>query len=330
MKEIFIFSHLIILSLYTLALRAEVTDQELDQFVYRYLNDYNEKESHCRDGYCYYILPIEDTDYNPLSEDIGMIKIEENAAKAIVKSLLREYEVLEDLAEIRTSPELLPYLEKYRSLKIESTGRSIQPDIKIVFAGDGSQAGGFCHFSSGLVLIQPITGSCFQNDAYSTEFLILHELTHCDLGRHHHDYNYDAKDNNINPSGFFSFMNLKLLDILSNNSCDERFGIEDDSQQYLLPDFDRSHVEANFGQLYTELFSRDQFYHDEGFHIRNYPYNTLDFFDDYRSKVESYVERKIEEEKVMEEVEDLGKFTNAVENDLLQYKQMLQQLIQER
>ena len=315
MKKLFIFNSLVILSLHTLTFSAEMTDQELDQFVYRYLNDYNEKESHCRDGYCYY-LSLE-----------GMIKIEENAAKAIVKSLLREHEVLEDLAEIRTSPELLPYLEKYRSLKVESTGRPIQPDIKIVFAGDGSQVGGFCDFSSGLVFIQPIIGSCFQNDAYSTEFLIFHELTHCDLGRHHSDYYDDAKDDNIDSSGFFSFMNLKLLDILSNNSCDERFSIEDDSQRHLLSNIDRNHVEANFGQLYAELFTKDQFYHDDGFHIRYYSYLSYSSFtDDYRSEAESYAERDIEEERAIEEEKDLSEFTNIVRNDLLRYKQLFQQL----
>ena len=61
------------------------------------------------------------------------VKVEMNTAKEIVKSALRQHNLLDDLAEIETSPELLPYLERYQSLKIRLTGRSAQPDIKMIF-----------------------------------------------------------------------------------------------------------------------------------------------------------------------------------------------------
>ena len=238
-KYLYLFS-LATLSLHTLAFSAEVTNEELDQFVHRYLHDTTQdKNRHCHDGYCYYT-------YYDFRHEIPpkRIKIEENTAKEIVKSLLRQHNLLEDLAQVRTNPEFLPYLERYQALKLESTGRPMQPDITMILVRDERvtfYTAGYCDFAAGgLIMINARYWSCTQNDAHLRELFVFHQLAHCDLGRSHRDYNnysYDFDDD------FLSFMNFYLINLL--DSCGQKDSMPS-------PSFGRSYLEENFEQSFIQ------------------------------------------------------------------------------
>ncbi len=171
------------------ALSIEVTEQELDQFVHRYLNNHlKDHDQHCHDGYCYLstsrgnidvywrnygdeedISNQEDTndkeDMND-KEDVSnhnRIKIEIDRAQEIVKVLLRQHlDLFDYLSEITTHPELLPYLEKYKALKMRFTSKLLPTSLKIILVGNQhipphiiEKGAGVarCDFTEGIVLI---------------------------------------------------------------------------------------------------------------------------------------------------------------------------------
>ena len=200
------------------ALGVEVTEKEIDQFIHRYLNheDNGDDDRHCHDGYCYFDISRGNIDaywrnYGD-EEDLNnreyiwkdrlrnstKIKIEINQAQATVRDLLRQHlDIFDHLSEITTHPEFLPYLEKYKALKMKYTSKPLSPGLKITLAGNqyisphfiGTGSGvARCDFSEGLVIINATSwNNCIKHDDIINEFLVFHEIAHCDLKRLHGD-----------------------------------------------------------------------------------------------------------------------------------------------
>lgn len=62
------------------------------------------------------------------------IAIDENAINDLVEWMIEHSDVFDYLSEIQTDPEFLPYLERYNLLKIQYTGRPMNPEVRIVFS----------------------------------------------------------------------------------------------------------------------------------------------------------------------------------------------------
>ena len=312
------------------ALGVEVTEQEIDQFVHRYLNtDVDHRgDRHCHDGYCYFGISrgnidvywrnYGDEEYLNNLEYIlknnTKIKIETNEAQAIVRDLLRQHlDIFDHLSEITTETELLLYLEKYEALKMRFTSKPLSPGLKVILIGDqhisphfiGTGSGlARCDFSEGIVLINVNSwNSCIRYDDVFSEFLIFHEIAHCDLKRRHND----------GTSDLLSFMdNFLIEEILRqtlNGPIESCRSTIDTLNLYLYEysdqSIDRSYIEDSFEQFYMELFSQDRFYDNyDGWQHENH--------DDYT------------------EVEDLSEFTTVVNNDLIAIKQKLQRLARDQ
>ena len=328
-----------------IALGVEVTERELDQFVHRYLNDnggYNDR--HCHDGYCYFNTlrgdinvywsnNYGDEEYEKNMEYVlaetwnnsnARIKIEINEAQAIVKASLRQHlDLFDYLSDITTSFELLPYLEKYKALKVRFTGRIVQPYLRIILVGDQHIPPDFirevgvarCDFTEGIVLVNVNSwNSCIKHDDVFSEFLIFHEVVHCDLKRFHDD----GEENNL------SFMNQFLTAHIFHQivtgpirSCRyiDPLGLFEKLFDKEMSDglsFSRNYIEDNFEELYAETFSKDKFYDYDESHYEYEPY-------DGRHDHTLYME-----------VEDLSEFTTVVNNDLIAIKQKLQQLARDQ
>ena len=323
LKYLLVWFTLILLS--NTALGIEVTEQELDQFVHRYLNtDVGHRgDRHCHDGYCYFGISrgnidvywrnYGDEEYLNNLEYIlknnTKIKIETNEAQAIVRDLLRQHlDIFDHLSEIITNPKLLPYLEKYETLKMRSTSKPLSPGLKIIIVGDQhisphlTGGGGMarCDFSEGLVIINANSwNGCIKHDDILKEFLIFHEIAHCDLKRRHNDGIGDLL------SFMDNFLIGEILKQTLNGPIESCRSTIDTLNLYLYEysdqSIDRSYIEDNLEQLYTELFSQDRFYDNyDGWQHENH--------DDYT------------------EVADLSEFTTVVNNDLIAIKQKLQRL----
>ena len=314
----------------------QVTEEEVNQFVHRYLNDDGDDNNrHCHDGYCYFDTSRGNIDvywrnygdeedernreyiYIQDRGNSNKVKIEINKAQAIVKASLRQHlDLFDHLSEITTNPELLPYLEKYKTLKMRFTSEPLSPDLKIILIGDqyisphfiGGGAGiARCDFSEGIILINANSwNSCIKHDDVLSEFLVFHEIAHCDLKRFHDD---DGENNVL------SFMDQFLIENVLNQtltgsieSCGsiDALNIFKEREEWSdQPPVNRSYIEDNFEQLYTEIFSKDKFYRYDESH--------------YEEDHDRYTE-----------VEDLSEFTDVVNNDLIAIKQKLQQLVQEQ
>ena len=283
-----------------IALSNEITQQELDSFVHRYLNssfgviDISKSSSvsrtiiRCNIHYCF--------------STIENIKVNRNTAEAIVRSQLREHlDLFDYLTEIRTSSEFLPYLEKYQDLKMQLIKKDLSPGIKIILVGDEHLYPYWSHEGPAVAICDSLTGmvwinannwnNCIKHDPLLAEFMIFHELAHCDLNRDHGD--------NDNP---LSFMDETLTVSLLHNLITRPM----DSCRLMDPDniiesggFDRGDIEQNLEQLYTEAFSKDKFYNDNEYNCE-------------------FCE------------EDSVNFTAIVSKEILHLKQKLQQLAQEQ
>ena len=256
---------------------------------------------------------------NAVWNDSSSIKIEMNRAQAIVKASLRQHlDLFDYLSEITTHPEVLPYLEKYEALKMRLTSKPLSTDLKIVLVGDqhisshfiGKGAGiARCDFTEGIVFINANSwNSCIKHDDVFSEFLIFHEIAHCDLKRTHDD---DGEENTL------SFMDQFLITHSINQvingpikSCISidalgifREAVAEISGQVSLG---RNYIEENLEKLYTELFSKNKFYDYDESHF-------------YRGSHTQYTE-----------VEDLSEFTTVVNNDLIAIKRKLQRLARDQ
>ena len=307
-KRIFIsFVMLFLLSSLSADLVAQVTEQEIDQFMHRYLNDDGGgNDRHCHGGYCYYSNWHENREDRTRSFGIK-VKIEVNIARSIVRSVLRQHEDLFSyLKEIRTDVQFLPYLQKYKDLKIKFTSRPLSTNMKVILLGDewiipymlyNGRGVGQCDYLEGMVLINVnIWNNCIKHDPLFSEFLIFHELAHCDLKRLHND-NDDNEFSFMNQSLMASFINQALKGPI--NACQLMDSLDVFNRINRVENltlFERSYIEENLERTYAELFSKD---------------NSYDYDDSH------YIE-----------VEDLSGFTEFVNNDILTIKQRLQRLVQ--
>ena len=323
-----------------IALGIEVSEEKIDQFTHRYLNDgFGESDRHCHDGYCYfeplrgdidvYWRKYGDEEYENNNRENSFqnntrIKINIDRAEEIVKASLRQHQDLfEYLSEITTSSELLPYLEKYKALKMKFTSKPLSPGLKIILVEDqhippsfiGRGAGvGRCDYSEGIVLINANSwNSCIKHDDVLSEFLVFHEIAHCDLKRTHGD------DDDGDGDGFLSFMDQfltgnSLNQVLTGpikNSCESSIDALNVFREMWSSwpnelSFERGYIQDNLEQLYAELFSKDKFYNYDDLHYENNDHT------EYRG------------------VEDLSEFTTVVNNDIVAIKQKLQRLARDQ
>ena len=311
----------------------EVTEQEIEQFIHRYLNNHFGKDDrHCHDGYCYfdtsrgnidvYWRNYGDKQFERNTLDIrdnhNKIKIEADRAQTIVRDSLRKHlDLFDHLSEITTSPELLPYLEKYEALKMRFISKSFSPGLKIILIGDqhispdligGGSGIGRCDFTEGIVLINANTwNSCIRYDDVFSEFLIFHEVAHCDLKRIHNDGYWSLTsfvDDRLIEHSLLQVINGPIESCGSIDSSGifrEIFTAM--SNQVSLSE---NYVESNLERLYIELFSQNKFYDYDRSHYVNKTH------DDYT------------------EAEDLSEFTAIVDSDLIAIKQKLQRLARDQ
>ena len=197
------------------------------------------------------------------------------------------------------------------------TSRPLSPGLKIILAGDqhisphfiGGGAGvAVCDFSGGIILINAKSwNSCIKHDDVFSEFLIFHEIAHCDLKRTHDDDGENNVLSFIDESLIAHSLNQVLTGPIKScgSTIDALNLFRRMYENFDQPSFERNYVEDNFEQLYTELFSKDKFYdYDESHYDRDH---------------DSYTE-----------VEDLGEFATVVNNDLIAIKQKLQRLVRDQ
>ncbi len=140
------------------------------------------------------------------------------------------------------------------------------------------------------------------DDVFS-EFLIFHEIAHCDLKRVHND---DGGDNVLSFMDQF-LIGHSLKQVINGpiELCESIDALDVFKKMSDPASFNRDYIEDNFEELYTELFSKDKFY----------DYDESHYEDDHTQYTE---------------VEDLSEFTTVVNNDLIAIKQKLQRLARDQ
>ncbi len=163
-------------------------------------------------------------------------------------------DVFDRIAQLETDPEFLPYIEKYNTLKIQQTGQPINPHVKIVFSRSTLRnldyqyfnTTAFCSKFTRIIFIDRSSWNYYSE--IFREFLIFHELGHCDLNKDH------TEDFTImNNSYLFNrlFIPYLLLSPDHQMDSDEKAAIIMDNYQTRF----NSNLYRTFETLKAELFS---------------------------------------------------------------------------
>ena len=189
----------------SIALGFGVSDQELDQAIRKYLSIYNNYQ------------------------------IDENIDESVVDSFTRligEYPyIFNYLARLETDPKVLPYLEKYSSLKLKFTGHPIDPDIKVTFMDKSYPFGEdigkpvICDRFTRIIFLDPNFWQSQKGREKTREWALFHELGHCDLYRNH------------------------------SSGGDSSFMLVSSAERLLLHNRNPTDLDTIFADLYKELFS---------------------------------------------------------------------------
>ena len=175
--------------------------------------------------------------------------IDEDIISQFVQEIKQNSDVFNSMAELETDSEILPYLERYDILKLQFTGRSINPSIKIVFAHHPLSNGdydksidsfGVCDYFTRSIFLDRGLWDHYRENERLREAIVFHELGHCDL---------DRFDESAGPISFMTVFDIQcLFSGIVTESCDKFKN-------------DRELSDSNFDQtleaMNRELFSKE-------------------------------------------------------------------------
>ena len=218
----------------TKSTKLKMSDQELNETIYRYLSIYDE------------------IDQKVVNEYFRIVH--ENA------------NIFNYLTDAETDPELLPYLEKYSKLKMQYKNQPINTDVKVLFSTNplkstdhlnNMEYSGYCSFFTRVVFIDRGFWEAHKGNERVKESLLFHELGHCDLDRKHFRLHEDFSS--YIEIGNYSFMNgdivySLLFDLINRDIFPSNDIYNIYSQQI---EEAKEDLGQTFIQMYQELFSKE-------------------------------------------------------------------------
>ena len=232
----------------------------------------------------YYLMHTRHDIYPTLLE-LGLGINQEDFFNRVTEMVREHSDVFNYIAEAQTDPEFLPYIEKYNTLKMRFIGQSINPNVKVLFAGNPTKRtshdvtfsfSGICDNFTRTVFLDRDFWDYHKNNEEVRESLLFHELGHCDLMRKHLDGFNDVDDAIDARQPYFSFMHIdglqifilsKLFNRRMNRQCSRESmeeyirgeshpsGCSPNIELYYYEHIFNSDLNKVFEEAYRELFS---------------------------------------------------------------------------
>ena len=170
----------------------------------------------------YYLIHTQYDNY-PVLVELGLGIDQEDFFNRVTEMVRKHSDVFNYIAEAQTDLEILPYIEKYNTLKMRFTGQSINPNIKVLLVNnpmsethynESFSFSGICDEFTRTVFLERSFWNYHKNNLQARESLLFHELGHCDLIRKHDDGFNDVDDVGARQP-YFLFMDLNISAIFS-------------------------------------------------------------------------------------------------------------------
>ena len=223
--------------------------------------------------------------------------IEENTFDKLVELINRHPYLFNHLAQIETDPEFLPYIERYSNLKMRFTGRSIDPDIKVVFSNKPLNSStediiyaGICDRLTRTIFIDRNFWDQNADNEKFREAILSQTMGFCDLNRVKEYFPYYIEVNGTNNivdnthiDLDFSFMSPLSLDLLFLPNSPT---VTDGYNHKMITSIReaRENLDKAFELMYYELFSRQNI-RTEQYCMENVCLTPEEYLEDFKAAI---------------------------------------------